>query len=114
MNSRAFYYGALIMGTFISALSQVILKKAAQKKYDSFLKSYLNFPVIFAYGLFFGTTILSLFAYKVVPLSMGAIIQSLNYGFILVFGQIFFNEKITLRKIIGVLIILLGIYIFSI
>ena len=54
--SLLLYSGILLLGTFISAVSQVILKKAALKEYDSKLKEYLNFPVIFAYTLFVLTT----------------------------------------------------------
>ena len=50
------YSGILLLGTFISAVSQVILKKAAEKTHPSKIKEYLNFPVIFAYSLFVLTT----------------------------------------------------------
>ena len=43
----------LLFGVFISALSQVILKKAANKTYDSRIKEYANPQVIIAYFIFF-------------------------------------------------------------
>ena len=54
----------LLLGVFISAISQVMLKKAALKTYDSKVGEYLNPLVISAYALFVCTTFLSIFAYK--------------------------------------------------
>ena len=38
------YSGLLLLGTFISAVSQVILKKAAQKEYPSKIAEYRTSP----------------------------------------------------------------------
>ena len=56
------YSGVLLLGTFISAVSQVILKKAALKTYPSKIREYLNFPVVFSYSLFLLTTFMCIFA----------------------------------------------------
>lgn len=59
MNKTVLLYASLALtGVFVSAVSQVMLKKAALKKYDSKIKEYLNPLVIFAYILFVGTTFL--------------------------------------------------------
>ncbi|MCF0142870.1 MAG: multidrug ABC transporter, partial [Parasporobacterium sp.] len=63
------YSGFVFFGTFISAVSQVMLKKAADKEYDSPIKEYLNPLVIGAYTIFVVATFMSILAYKVVPLS---------------------------------------------
>jgi len=42
----------LILGTFMSAFSQVLLKKSAEKEYKSMIFEYLNWRVILAYVLF--------------------------------------------------------------
>ena len=47
------YILVLMTGVFVSAVSQVMLKKAALKTYDSPLKEYLNPMVIIAYLLKF-------------------------------------------------------------
>ena len=75
MNRTVMLYSLfLLCGVFISAISQVMLKKAALKKYDNVVKEYLNPLVIFAYMLFVGTTFLSILAYRGIPLSMGPIL----------------------------------------
>lgn len=53
MYENVFMYSIiLLIGVFIGAVSQVILKKAAMQEYDSKIKEYLNVRVIFAYILF--------------------------------------------------------------
>ena len=55
MNKQILLYSCFVLfGTFISSVSQVILKKASGKKYDSFIKEYLNPLVIIAYAIFLG------------------------------------------------------------
>lgn len=113
MNSTAVYAGILLLGVFISAISQVMLKKAAEKTYDSWLKEYLNPLVIFAYTLFVGTTLLSILAYKGIPLSMGPVLESTSYIYVTIFGVTFFHEKISKKKLFGLGLILCGIFTYA-
>ena len=58
MNKTVLIYSCvLLVGVFVSAISQVLLKKAAMKHYENHLKEYLNPMVIFAYAMFVGTNI---------------------------------------------------------
>lgn len=50
MNS---YYLLGILSVVIASFSQVLLKKGAMNKYDSFIKEYLNFWVITGYLMMF-------------------------------------------------------------
>ena len=59
----------LLFSVFISSVSQILLKKAANRTYESPLKEYLNPLVIGAYGMFFCSVILTMLALKYVPLS---------------------------------------------
>ena len=45
---------------FVSSVSQTLLKKASMKERGSILQEYLNLPVILAYGMFFGSTLLTI------------------------------------------------------
>ena len=92
------YILVLMTGVFVSAVSQVMLKKAALKTYDSPIKEYLNPMVIVAYMLFFGTTFLSILAYKGIPLSMGPIIEATSYIYVTFFGVKIFHEKMNRKK----------------
>ena len=103
----------LLLGVFISAISQVMLKMAALKTYDSKVGEYLNPLVISAYALFVFTTFLSIFAYKGIPLSMGPLLEATSYIYVTLFGITIFHEKMSPRKWASLLLILLGISIYS-
>ncbi len=107
------YSGLLLLGTFISAVSQVILKKAAMRSYPSKLAEYLNFPVIFAYALFVATTFMCIIAYRVVPLSFGPVLEATSYLYVTIFGVLIFKEKITAKKITALGLILAGIAVYA-
>lgn len=111
--STFFYAGILLLGVFISAISQVLLKKAAQRQYDSWIREYLNVRVVVAYILFFGTTLLSVYAYKGIPLSWGPILEATGYLYVTFFGVTIFREKMNRRKVISLLMILAGIAIYA-
>lgn len=114
MNTQVLIYsGIFLFGVFVSAISQVMLKKAADIKYDSWIREYLNARVIIAYAIFFGATLLSIFAYKIIPLSMGPILDATGYIFVTFFGLTIFKEKITPKKWIALLLIISGIIVYS-
>lgn len=102
-----------LIGVFISSVSQVILKKAANKKYDNHIREYLNVPVISAYAIFFAATLLTVYAYKGIPLSMGPVLEAAGYIFVTVFGVTIFKEKINIKKLIALILIISGICIYS-
>lgn len=108
------YAALLLLGVFISSISQVMLKKSALKTYDSKIKEYLNPLVIVAYILFVGTTFLSIFAYRGIPLSMGPILEATSYIYVTFFGIVFFNEKMSRKKWIALVLIITGIALYSI
>ena len=81
----------LLFSVFISSVSQILLKKAANRTYESPLKEYLNPLVIGAYGMFFCSVILTMLALKYVPLSMSPILEST--GYFCVGDGILFSER---------------------
>ena len=114
MDKRVLSYAVLILiGTFISSVAQVMLKKAARRQYASFWQEYLNPRVIIAYVIFFGASLLAVFAYRAVPLSMGPILESTGYIYVTVFGVVIFHEKLSPRKLAALGLILGGIVVYS-
>ena len=81
----------LLLGVFLSSVSQVMLKKAALRTYETKLREYLNPLVISAYMIFFGTTFLSIYAYKGIPLSMGPVLESTSYLYVTFFSVTIFH-----------------------
>lgn len=114
MNMTMIGYACIfLVGVFVSAISQVLLKKAAMKKYNSFLAEYLNWRVIVAYGIFFGATLLSILAYKRIPLSMGPVLEATSYLYVFYFGVKLFGEHVNRKKLLALTLILAGILIYS-
>ena len=102
-----------LISVLISSVSQIVLKKSAVKKYDSVIKEYLNLRVICAYAMFFLSTLLTMYAYTGVPLTLGALLEAVGYIYIPVLSFIFLKEKITPWMVIGSLFIICGIIIYN-
>lgn len=104
----------MIIGTVFSAASQVLLKKSANKSYKSQIYEYLNWRVILAYMIFFGVLFANTYAYTKVDMKYGAVIDSLGYIFVLLFSWLLLKERISKRKLIGNLVIMAGVILYTI
>lgn len=113
MNSLSKYIAIWMFSVFISSVAQVMLKTAANRTYDTKIKEYLNPIVITSYGIFFASTLLTMYALKFVPLTMSPIIESCSYIFVPVLGIFMLKEKISKRRWLGMGIMVVGIFIFT-
>lgn len=104
----------MIFSALIAAVSQMLLKKSALKKYDSIIWEYINPYVIAGYALLVSTLFINIVAYTGIEYKLGAILATTSYLFVMIFGRIFFNEKITKKKVAGISLIILGIIVFNI
>lgn len=111
--SVAVYAAVALFGVFVSAVSQVMLKKSANKTYESHIKEYLNPLVVFAYVLFVVSTLLSTLAFKVIPLSMGPILDATGYIYVTAAGVLIFHERLNRRKVVALALIVLGIIVYA-
>ena len=102
----------LLASVTIASFSQIILKIAAKKTYSSVIKEYLNPHVIIDYGMMVLTTVMTLLAYRGLDYKNGPVIESIGYIFVMVLSSIFFKEKITKKKLLGNLLILVGVFVF--
>ena len=92
----------LLLSVFISSVSQIILKKAADKTYESTLKEYMNPMVIGAYGLFFCSVILIHAGFEAcASFHCHRSWNSTGYIFVSVMGYIFLKERFSRRKLYG-------------
>jgi multidrug transporter EmrE-like cation transporter len=114
MNNTVFMHSLLLLtGVFISAVSQVMLKKSAMKNYDSQIREYLNPLVIGAYAIFVASTFLSVLAYRGIPLSMGPVLETTGYIYVTIFGILIFHEKQTPKTFSALALIIIGIIVYS-
>ena len=108
-----FNLGVMLFGVLIAALSQILLKKAAQRTYDKWWRQYLNVTVIVAYAIFVLSSFCSVVALRVLPLSLMPVWNSAAYLFVALFAFLIMKERPGKRKLAGLVVILLGIVLFS-
>lgn len=113
MSKFGFGVVVLLISVFIAAISQVILKTAANKSYENPIREYLNIRVISAYGMFFLSTLLTMLALRYIPLSLSPVIEATSYLYVALIGYFFLKERLSKRKITGLVLILTGILIYS-
>lgn len=106
-------YLCIMLGSVtVASFSQILLKKSALKTYSSKLSEYLNPWVISGYGLLFISMLLSLWAYSGVEYKNGPVMESLGNVLVPLLSFIFFKERLTPRRVAGVVCIVLGIMVF--
>jgi len=99
------FYISVLM--FLNTAGQLLLKKATYYK-----RGWKNIYLISGYALFLITIGISFLLLKLIDLKYFTIIMSLNYISVLFASAYWFEEKLTLKKLTGVLIIITGIVIF--
>lgn len=108
------YILLLVLSVLVASISQIILKKSSLEEHTSFIKEYLNMKVIIGYSMMIISTILTILAFRGLDYKNGPIIESIGYIFVMALSRIFLKEKITKKKIIGNVIIMIGIVVFYI
>ena len=73
---ETWYSLLLVFSTLISSISQVLLKKSADRTYKNRIREYLNPLVVSAYLIFVISAVMTMVAYKVVSISAGAMLVS--------------------------------------
>lgn len=102
-----------LSASLISAFSQILLKISARTTYRSWIYEYLNVRVITAYAIFFAATLITVYCYKVIPLSVGAMLEASGYVFVTVLGRLILKEKVSMQKIGGMALVVTGVIIVA-
>jgi multidrug transporter EmrE-like cation transporter len=103
----------IALSATVASFAQVLLKKSAMEPHDNVIKEYLNVKVICGYGLMFVGMFLTIFAYsRGVQYKNGPIMESIGNIWVVILSFLFFREPITRNKVLGNILILLGIVIF--
>ena len=114
MSEKILFAALFIFSVALASVAQVLLKKSADKKYASMRAEYLNAPVIIAYTVFFFSALLTTWAYRYLPMSLGPILECTGYIFVTLLGVLHLKERLSLRKWAGMVIIVAGIVISSV
>ena len=99
--------------TFFSTLSQLLLKLSANETHKGRFGEYLNRKVITAYLIFAVVLLLNTYAYTKVNLKYGPVIDTFTYVFVLLLSVLVLREKVTKWKLIGNLMIIAGVVLYS-
>ncbi|MBR3017545.1 MAG: EamA family transporter [Clostridia bacterium] len=106
------YYLFLLGSVVLASVSQILLKISAKKSHGSFLEEYLNGFVIVGYALLAGSTLMTITAYRGIEFKNGPIIEALGYILVMALSYFILKEKINKRRIIGYILILVGVAFF--
>ena len=106
------YHFFVIITAFLASVSQILLNISTNKPHKSKLFEYLNPYVITSYGILFVTLVVNNYLLRFVELNELTAIASVTYVFVLILSKIILKEKITLKKILGNLLIVAGIVVF--
>lgn len=107
------YYICVIFGIMACSFSQLMLKKSANHIHQSRITEIINPWVLTAYAIFFGSLIINIWALgKGVMLKDLAILEALGYIFVPLLSFIILKERMTMRTMGGVGIIIIGIIVF--
>mgnify|MGYP003226808154 CR=1 FL=1 len=103
----------MLICTMFSAVSQILLKQSANEEHASALREYLNWRVIVAYLIFGSVLLLNTYAYTQVDLKYGPVLDTFTYVFVLLLSFGVLKEKVSKGKLIGNLIIILGVLVYT-
>lgn len=97
----------------INSSAQILLKVGAtDSKYN--VKVFLiSIFTLIGYGLFFISTVLSVYMLNMIEFKSFTMIIAFNYVVTLIFSKLFLSEKFTTRKIISTLLIITGVIVFN-
>ena len=102
----------MLAGVFVAAFSQILLKTSANKIHKSKLKEYLNARVIAAFALFTLSAVMVMVVLRHIQLSLATILESSGYIYVAVLSYCLLKERISRRKLIGMVFVILGTVLF--
>ena len=106
-------YLFVIMGMFACSCSQILLKNSANRTHSSFIASMLNWRVILAYVIFFGSMLINITAMSHgLNLKELPVLEASSYLFVPLLSYFFLKEKIGLRELGAMFLIFFGILVF--
>lgn len=106
------YYIMTLITAFFTSVSQIMLNISADKKYKNKIFEYLNPWVIASYTILMLVLVANSYIMKFIDLKNGHALAASTYIFVLILSRIMLKEKITWKKIVGNLLILIGIIVF--
>lgn len=102
------------LSSTIAAFAQMLLKKSAGETHKSLIFEYLNWKVIVGYFMMFAGMLLGVVGYgRGVQVKQGPVMETIGNVWVVILSRIFFGEPITKKKVLGNILIIVGIVIFE-
>ncbi len=107
------YWALVVASVFCAALAQMCLKRGAIGRHASMWSKYVNPWVVGGYIVLGTTLIVNVFCLEHgIQMKEISAIESLGYLFVPLLSRMFFLERVTIRKMVAIGIIMLGIMVF--
>lgn len=100
------YYVILVLMTMMGSLASLFLKRATQA--DRFLKMLLSVHLYLGGGLYFLSALLNIYVLKYLDYSVVLPLTAITYLWTMFLSALVLKEKITGKKILGIVLILVG------
>ncbi|WP_107839179.1 EamA family transporter [Metasolibacillus meyeri] len=104
------YIFIAILLPIINASGQILMKQAALKKLN---RKMMYIYLCSAYGLFLVSTILTIYILKYISMKYFTIILAFNFIVTGLFSFLFLKEKMGKKTLLGTIVVLIGVGIFS-
>jgi small multidrug resistance pump len=101
----------LLTSIFIAVIAQLFFKAFSLSKpgSENIYLYLLNYKLILGFSLYFMSAILYIFALKKIDLSVAYPTISISYIFVILLSHFIFGESLTTYKILGSVLIALGV-----
>lgn len=99
-----------IFSVLIASISQILLKLGSKNSSNLYLNKY----TISGYVILVFSTLCTVIAYKKTNLSTGMLLESLSYIFVPCLSYYILKEKMSKKRVLGMIVIIAGILIFNI
>ena len=100
------------MSAFLSAVSQILLKHAANRHCAGKGREFLNGWVFAAYGIFAATVLLNVWAFRTLDFKYGGVIMATSYVFVLLLSRWILREKVGMQTYLGNALIVAGVVVY--
>ncbi len=107
------YYALMLVVIVFTSIAHLLLKKGSGAPSNSKMGMYTNPNSLIAYAVFALVAFLSIYVMKGFDLKVFFSLNSLTYICIPVLSFIFLKESCTKNKLIGIVVISLGVIIFN-
>jgi uncharacterized membrane protein len=109
------YFGLALVAVFLTSLSHILMKMGSRQQNTSgqILSPYLNRYTISAYVIFLFVTLVSVIALQKIPLKLWTTVTSLNFAVVALMSWRFLKEEMDRGMVLGILIIVTGVVVFT-